>query len=245
MSVTNEELLAKLEALQLQADRAEAVAICANIMSRYVNYHAAFRHKEYVEFWAKRDDDILEMPWGKYYGFEGVKSCYLDHHKDRNDVEDESQIAGAYFIHHLDTPVIEVAADGKTARGAWWSPGHETFPRHDGLPGQAAIWAWSKYGADFIKEEDGWKIWRMRIYPMFKTPVGTSWTECTEFSGPMNLDEFPKTDGPCTDTPWYMGPNMPYPADQPDPPVPYGSYSDLKKTFFGDMMTPPTAEKKD
>ena len=51
MSVTNEELLARLEALQLQADRAEAVTICANIMSRYVNYHAAFRHKEYVEFW--------------------------------------------------------------------------------------------------------------------------------------------------------------------------------------------------
>lgn len=48
-----------------------------------------------------------------------------------------------------------------------------------------------------LKEEGGWKIWRMRIYPMLKTPVGTSWTQCTEFSGPMNLDEFPKTDLPC------------------------------------------------
>lgn len=27
-----------------------------------------------------------------------------------------------------------------------------------------------------------------------------------------------------------------YPADQPVPPRLYGSYSDLKKTFFGDMI---------
>ena len=94
MSLTNEELLAKLEALQLQADRAEAAIICSNIMSRYVNYHAAFRHKDYVKFWAKRDDDILEMPWGKYYGYEGVVHCYLDHHKDRSDfTEDMRQAA--------------------------------------------------------------------------------------------------------------------------------------------------------
>ena len=234
--MTNEELVQKLDEMQLKIDRLEAVTICANLMSRYVNYHAAFRHKDYVEFWAKRDDDILEMPWGKYLGFESVKKCYLDHHFDRGDEGAEEKMKGAVFFHHLDTPIIEVAADGKTARGAWWSPGHETFPRGDREPGQGAIWAWSKYGADFIKEDDGWKIWRMRIYPMFKTPVGTSWTEWSQFSGPMDLSEFPETDAPCTDTPWYMGVNSVYPADQPEPPLPYNSYSDLKKTFFGDMI---------
>jgi hypothetical protein len=71
---------------------------------------------------------------------------------------------------------------------------------------------------------------------MFKTPVGTSWTECTEFSGPMNLDEFPETDLPCTDTPWYMSVNNAYPVDQPDPPLPYESYSKLERSFFGDMI---------
>ena len=60
--MTNEELVQKLDEMQLKIDRLEAVTICANLMSRYVNYHAAFRHKDYVEFWAKRDDDILEMP---------------------------------------------------------------------------------------------------------------------------------------------------------------------------------------
>ena len=164
--MTNEELVQKLDEMQLKIDRLEAVTICANLMSRYVNYHAAFRHKDYVEFWAKRDDDILEMPWGKYLGFENVKKCYLDHHFDRGDEGAEEKMKGAVFFHHLDTPIIEVAADGKTARGAWWSPGHETFPRGDREPGQGAIWAWSKYGADFIKEDDGWKIWRRRIDPM-------------------------------------------------------------------------------
>ena len=231
-----EALEKKIEELQLQVERAQAVTECANLMSRYVYYHAAFRHKDYVKFWAQREDDILEMPWGKYIGYESVKKCYLEHHFDRGDEGAEEKMQGAVFFHQLDTPVIVVAEDGKTARGTWWSPGHETFPRHDKLEGQAAIWAYSKYGADFIKEADGWKIWRMRIYPMLKTPVGTSWTQCTEFSGPMNLDEFPKTDLPCTDEPWYMSRHSVYPADQPEPPVPYGTYSDLKKTYFGDLI---------
>lgn len=234
-NLSMEELSLKLDAMQLQIDRLEGAQACCNLMSKYVNYHAAARHKDYVEFWAKRDDDILEMPWGKYVGFEGVRKCYLDHHKDRSEM-DEEHLKGALFFHHLDTPVIEVAEDGQTARGCWWSPGHETFPRHDGEPGQQAIWAWSKYGADFIKEDGVWKIWRMRIYPMFKTPVGTSWTECSDYSGPMNLDDFPKPELPCTDTPYYLGRNSIYPADQPDPPLPYKTYSDLKKTFFGDMI---------
>ena len=127
--MTNEELVQKLDEMQLKIDRLEAVTICANLMSRYVNYHAAFRHKDYVEFWAKRDDDILEMPWGKYLGFENVKKCYLDHHFDRGDEGAEEKMKGAVFFHHLDTPIIEVAADGKTARGAWWSPDTRPSPR--------------------------------------------------------------------------------------------------------------------
>lgn len=223
MSEINVERLSdQVQLLQKQVERLEAVQLCANLMGRYVNYHAAFRHKDYVAFWAQRDDDILEMPWGKYIGFENVKKCYLDHHFDRGDEGAEEKMQGAVFFHHLDTPVIVVAEDGQTARGCWWSPGHETFPKHsaDGKRSeteQEAIWAWSKYGADFIREDGQWKIWRMRIYPMFKTPVGMSWTEPSDFSGPMDLSEFPKTDLPCTDTPWYMGRHMVYPADQPEP----------------------------
>ena len=107
--MTNEELVQKLDEMQLKIDRLEAVTICANLMSRYVNYHAAFRHKDYVKFWAQREDDILEMPWGKYIGFESVKKCYLDHHFDRGDEGAEEKMKGAVFFHHLDTPIIEDA----------------------------------------------------------------------------------------------------------------------------------------
>ena len=174
--------------MQLKIDRLEAVtAICANLMSRYVNYHAAFRHKDWCGVLGQAGrQDILEMPWGKYLGFEDVKKCYLDHHFDRGDEGAEEKMKGAVFFHHLDTPIIEVAADGKTARGAWWSPGHETFPRGDREPGQGAIWAWSKYGADFIKEDDGWKIWRMRHLPhVSRLPWAPAATEVEPVSRPM------------------------------------------------------------
>ena len=111
--MTMEEMSRKLEAMQLQLDRVEAAQICANIMSRYVYFHASFRHKDYVKFWAQREDDILEMPWGKYVGYESVKKCYLDHHFDRGDEGAQEKMEGAVFFHHLDTPIIVVAEDGQ------------------------------------------------------------------------------------------------------------------------------------
>ena len=64
---------------------------------------------------------------------------------------------------------VEVAKDGKTAKGVWLSPGHEScyipdfskFPdwkKGDPLPENLEImssceWAWSKYYVDFIKED--------------------------------------------------------------------------------------------
>ena len=83
-------------------------------------------------------------------------------------------------MHTHTTGVIEVAGDLKTARGCWLSPGEETFAENGEA---AATWAWSKIGADFIQEDGVWKIWRMRVYPVFQAPYDTCWTDVPPYEG--------------------------------------------------------------
>ena len=153
-----------LEQLTTKLERLEAVQACRNLMGKYSYYHTAFRNNEYIDLWAKRDDDLLVMPWGSYKGFEGVKACYLKDHGDRNDPGMLDSLRGAVMMHEMDTEVIEVAKDGKTAKGAWISPGHEScfIPDFEKIPGwkkgdpvppdapmvSSCEWAWSKYQVD-------------------------------------------------------------------------------------------------
>ena len=66
-----------LEELAFELDRLGAAQKCEQLMSTYVNLHAAMRHYAYMKLWAHRDDCKLEMPWGAYEGFAGVERCYL------------------------------------------------------------------------------------------------------------------------------------------------------------------------
>ena len=226
-----------LEQLTLKLERLEAVQACRNLMGKYSYYHTAFRNKEYIDLWAKRDDDLLVMPWGSYKGFEGVKACYLKDHGDRNEPGMLDTLKGAVMMHEMDTEVIEVAADGKTAKGAWISPGHETYvdgqvpgrPDETGDGKAHAEWCWGKYAVDFIKDADGqWKIWHMRLYPLFKCEYGTSWVDAEQ----PTADEFAFTRAEKNVSMWTYSPNEVYPANEPAIPWPYMSFDDVGITFM-------------
>lgn len=220
------------EELELRLKRLQAQEACRNLMGRYLFGHPAFDNLDYIESWAKRDDDILEMPWGTYESFEGVKNCYLHDHGDRSFPETYNTLGGALFLHEADTEVIEVAADGMTARGCWLSGGQETFVMQDfsrktgdALGTWEAEWAWSKYAVDFICEDGEWKIWRMRLYPLFKAPFGKSWVEEKQPEPEdWSFDEIVKR----PELPWWTyGPDKIYPANEPEPPKPYNTYADV------------------
>lgn len=80
---------------------------------------------------------------------------------------------GTAMVHTISTPVIELSEDEKTAKGMFYSMGACT--EIDRETGPKAYWVWEKYAVDFVKEEDGWKIWHMVIMTDFKTPVGQNW----------------------------------------------------------------------
>lgn len=214
-----------LEQLSHELDRLGAAGQCEKLMSVYVSLHAEMRHIEYMKLWAHREDCKLEMPWGAYEGFAGVERCYLKDHGDRSMPETQELLKGLLCVHCIGTSVIEVAEDGRTAKGVWISPGFETAAE-DGKP--MGMWAWSKYGVDFILEEDGWKIWKMKVYPLFQAPYDTCWTDVPPYDGFM-LDT--TCDHPLERPIWNYDPNGVYPDDQPAPPQPYKTYADVGYTW--------------
>ena len=203
--------------------------------------------------WAKHTPGtMLEMPWGVFYGYEGVRRCYMDQHCDYENTEERR---GRLNMHLVTTEVLEVAEDGQTARGVWLSPGIETDPGHPAMDASelnendvkmwkskfgpdydptvaeppSGEWAWSKYGFDFVKEDGEWKIWRMVIYPLFKAPYDTCWCDVPPVDfGPL----VGNADAPVSNPTYNYSANALYPDDQPDPPVPYKNFDNIISAPF-------------
>lgn len=159
MELTIEQRLARREA----RDEVE------NLMGKYVFYRMGGDVESAAALFASRDDVEIGMPMGVYTGGDAACRCFVtDHHADATE-------PGGMTIHNISTPVIEVAGDGKTARGIWFSPGIATATLPSGK--KKGLWAWLRYKCDFILQDGQWKIWHMYKYPLFTVPTDKSWTD--------------------------------------------------------------------
>ena len=173
--------------IALDAQRALDIQAVENIMNRHVMYHCYGEHREEVEqIWVQEKENRETATFGQNQGFmlgfgavwdgyvTGHDTSWLSSAKrycQQNGIDvsgwtDEEILevyggVGQLLLHVTTTAIIEVAADGKTARGFWYSPGmiKET--------GSNASAMWEAYGADFVKEEGGWKIWHLHMYTDF------------------------------------------------------------------------------
>lgn len=156
--------------------RAYDVYQIKNVMGRHAYHHALGTHREELdEIWSGRDD----ISWGNNQGFWVGRETMYAYYADAKQAQDEATLRlmakadptievkpenfqlGALLMHSLTTPLIEVAADGKTAQGMWYSLGQVTNAGPDGkATGQ---WMHERYAVDFIKEEAGWKIWHFFV----------------------------------------------------------------------------------
>lgn len=208
------------QTLEQRIERLEAVHEIQNVMGRYSYWHTANMHKQCLSLFALKTPGVrAEMMWGVYEGPESLERLYPGYH-----TWVDGDTKGVMHMHTLTTPVIEVAADLRTARAVWISPGHETMSfSAGGPPTPEAFWAWCKYGCDFVREDGEWKIWHLHVYGIFLAPYGRSWVEQPEdlVEAPPMLDEH-RPDRPPT-THWQFMPDRVY-VNQPDPPAPYGTF---------------------
>lgn len=192
-----------VEELQLGYRRLEGAQACRNIMGLLSHYISTADVDGIASLFSSRDDIRVNYGGRSFSGKNGIRNCFglftSPHHG-----------AGPLTvkIYDMDTPLLEVAGDGQTAKGCWTSAGHETTPFGlDGGTGRAK-WRWARYAADFILDPDGtWKIWHLLCHALFIT----EWNE------------------PWSNHPWPEGPWRPdaaFPLSMPLPPEPYEHFDD-------------------
>jgi hypothetical protein len=197
--------------------RLDAESKIHNLMGRYSYLLTATRYRDIVELFAKKAPDVrAEMSFGVYDGYEGIQRCYAKFHAEK------VVGPGTMAVHALTTPVIEVAGDGKTAKGVWISPGHITGGPFTPDGSIKAHWAWLRYGNDFILEDGEWKIWHLHVFGMFMCPFEKSWAEVgDQHQNPVLPPEY-APDRPPTSK-WHYDPKTET-ILEPVPPSPYESF---------------------
>jgi len=203
--------------LEKMVAKLDAQSKIFNIMGRYSFYLTAAKYHDIAALFAKKAPDVrAEMNWGVYDGNEGIKRLYSKYHTE--------QIVGpgVMAVHALTTPVLEIAGDGKTAKGVWVSPGHITGGPFTPDGSIKAHWAWMRYGNDFILEDGEWKIWHLHVYGMIMCPFDKSWTEAGDVHAAPPMPPEYAPDRPPTFS-WSYQTNVET-VLVPAPPLPYETF---------------------
>lgn len=208
----------ELGVLRAMIEREKAVTDIQNVMSKHAYYYSAGEHqRELDEIWALKTPGVsFGQDEGYWVGAASILNAYVKYHdtfrmRDLTafakthpavKISQENLGAGTMMFHTNSTPIIEVAEDGRTAKGLWYSIGQVTM-----TPGgrQDAQYMWERYGVDFVKEDGKWKIWHFLIHTDISVAPGGSWVE-----GAMQAPDAPG------------GPGAPglQPGEDPDKPMP-------------------------
>ncbi len=174
---------------ELLVERWEDQRTIKNLMGKYVNCLLLNRQGEIFDgFWSERPDVSLTFNDGSYVGRPAVSGYYAAA-VERNKLsakllknrlpeklggrsEEELYGIGPFQVKPLTAPVIEVAEDGQTAKGLWFSLGcsAEVTSR-----GPEANWTWGYFAGDFVYEEDDWEIWHLQYLCDVDSLCGQSW----------------------------------------------------------------------
>lgn len=165
---TEDELIDRVwDREQLQKIMAKRVFLAANEQ----------RRKEINDLWVtepqNRKTASYGKNWGYHIGMDNIVKYYVVSHRRQMQKDLDTCAAADTSVPHtvddvgfgclsaypINTPLIFVAGDGKTAQGIWYCVGQETKRLPDG--NADAVWRCQKIGVDFIRENSGWKIWHL------------------------------------------------------------------------------------
>lgn len=235
--------------LSLEAHRLAAMAQIENLMARHSYYHAANMNSDELEdLWSKKraDDLTWQQNFGMWKSMAHISPYYGEGHAETGEynkqklaeakpelAEKLKEIDGRRLnempIHTLTTSIIEIAEDGLSAKGLWYTPGY-AIRRNYQQDEASATWMWEKYGADFVWEDGQWKFLHIQIGMDLMGGLGTSWASPRPARGP---------GGP-------GGPGGPPPAEEKKEPEKDKDGKELKKapSMGGGISQPPDSPGK-
>lgn len=166
-----------LELMQRVWDVEEVKKLCAKRCYYVAN---DWREKELSELWVTGEEAkktaSFGRNWGYYVGLDAIRDYYVtEHNKKIAALPGENHGDGCLFHHPASTGLVYEAYDGKTARGLWYCISQETLPTSS--TEADARWYMEKLAIDFLKEEDGWKIWHVVIATDLQSEAGADYMQ--------------------------------------------------------------------
>ncbi len=164
-----------------------------NIMGKYSQSYCIKQEGSLPQFWSKREDVSLGVNNGYYIGQEAVNGYYAAIEaetrlasrliaarfpkKAEGKTEEELFGIGQISYRPIDTAVIEVADDLRTAKGLWVVRG---LVEKITTAGPVSFWDFSYWAVDFILEDGAWKIWHMLDLAEVNSRQGLNLTDTPE-----------------------------------------------------------------
>ena len=163
------------------------------IHKRVIYIANEMRKEEFNDLWVQNPEHKKTASFGRntgyYTGMDAIHDYYVVHHqKEREKQLKELHAAnpaiadipqnlhiGCLSNHPVSTGLVELAGDGKTAKGLWYSIAQETEAQPDGTG--KALWMPEKIAVDFVKEKDGWKIWHIVVSTDLVSEAGEDYSE--------------------------------------------------------------------
>ena len=182
--------------LEKRVERLELAAEAQRLIGLYANYMEQKEYGKIVDLFALGMPNLCaEMLWGCYDGDEGIRRLYLDLMPA---LTQENSGAVAAWAQTMEVPVIQPAKDRQTVKAVWVSPGYTAVWENGGVTG---YWSWQKYACDFIRTDNGLKIWHLHVYGLFEGLYDTADVQSSGkmFEGNAAIREFPPDRGPTTE----------------------------------------------
>lgn len=163
--------IARIERLEREVQRVRDWQEISNLHGRYNHLVLGHHWNVILEMFAQKTPGVIVeiAESGVFHGLEGVRKVFIDM------LGKLYTYRGNFALHELTTPVIEVAQDGKTAKGMWFTWGANT--NNHPQQGLIAIWQALKYNHTFVKEDGQWKYLEFRAHLIFRSPFDKGWVK--------------------------------------------------------------------
>ena len=154
----------KAEELEAKITKTLDILEIQNLQFKYQQYIHFHRADKLPALFAKKNTPTIEIgPMGVGEGMDKVKEFFDSYIILLN-------APGVIIDHEATCPVIEVAKDGKTAKGTFLSPGIGANGLHN-----LQVVCYGIYVNDYIKENGKWKIWHLRWGETFSARLEKGW----------------------------------------------------------------------
>ena len=169
----------------------EARRSVLNLMGIFSGHYLLKKEKDLVaDLFSSRDDICLGVNTGYYDGRQAVEGYYNAIHQKNllstklimekypekflDKTPEEAYGCGLLNYKPLDTPVVEIAGDGQTARGIWTCRNSYSDLT---TGGPVTFYEWGWVAADFMNEAGEWKIWHLLILNDVHVQAGLQYYE--------------------------------------------------------------------